>query len=356
MKRLVLVAFFALILMATLAVEPRAAQLPPDATLPLPATNDYAANILAGISNQGRTKQQPYVTAGDRTYLIGTQDGKFPDMGHHVPGEMGGLWLPPIKLIDGFQARIAEVGTEKEILLSESVEMVAYPYGNRFIYGRVLDDLDIERFQFSPDHQQGLIVQYSFKNASDRARRLRFEWSVKTDLRPGWGSERLGIRDGEDVVDWRPSDGVFMEYPWWFGTETYSLQVLMATGDFDLAKQTLRLLRSQSDKVNANGRIAHEITTDGQVVNRGNTQETAQFIMTIGKAFEWTGDRDFAREMYPAMKMGIDWLLGEMDQNRNLFPEGYGIMEVYGLNAELIDGAVYMQQALEAAGHIAGGV
>jgi len=489
MKRLVLVAFFALIVMATLAVEPRAAQLSPDATIPLPATNDYAANILAGISNQGRTKQQAYVTAGDRTYLIGTQDGQFPDMGHHIPGEMGGLWLPPIKLIDGFQARIAEVGTDKEILLSESVEMIAYPYGNRFIYGRVLDNLDIDRFQFSPDHQQGLIVQYSFKNASDRARRLRFEWSVKTDLRPGWGSERLGIRDGEDVVDWRPSDGVFiardidntwfcawgatpsgdarqiehprpiltngrgvtaasshtvtvgphasatltfvisgsttsqsdavgihnflaehhaallaekmarhrslinraritipdqrlqevynwsrinmewlvrevpgigrglsggfMEYPWWFGTETYSLQALTATGDFDLAKQTLRLLRNQSDKVNANGRIAHEITTDGQVVNRGNTQETAQFIMTIGKVFEWTGDQDFAREMYPAMKMGIDWLLGEMDQNRNLFPEGYGIMEVYGLNAELIDVAVYTQQALEAAAHIA---
>jgi len=485
----VLVAFFALILMATLAVEPRAAQVSPDATIPLPATNDYAANILAGISNQGRTKQQPYVTAGDRTYLIGTQDGNFPDMGHHIPGEMGGLWLPPIKLIDGFQAWIAEVGTDKEILLSESVEMVAYPYGNRFIYGRVLDDLDIDRFQFSPDHQQGLIVQYSFKNASDRVRRLRFEWSVKTDLRPGWNSERLGIRDGEDVVDWHPNDGVFiardidntwfcvwgatpsgdarqiehprpiltngrgvtaasshtvtvgphasatltfvisgstnsqsdavgiynflaehhaallaekvahhrslinraritipdqrlqevynwsrinmewlvrdvpgigrglsagfMEYPWWFGTETYSLQALTATGDFDLAKQTLRLLRSQSDKVNANGRIAHEITTDGQVVNRGNTQETAQFVMTIGKVFEWTGDQDFAREMYPAMKMGIDWLLGEMDQNKNLFPEGYGIMEVYGLNAELIDVAVYTQQALEAAAHIA---
>jgi glycogen debranching enzyme len=489
MKKPVPVAFFALILMATLAVEPRAAQVSPDATIPLPATNDYAASILAGISNHGRTKQQPYVTAGDRAYLIGTQDGNFPDMGHHIAGEMGGLWLPPIKLIDGFQARIAEAGTDKEILLSDSAEMVAYPYGNRFIYGRVLDDLDIDRFQFSPDHQQGLIVQYSFKNASDRARRLSFEWSVKTDLRPGWNSERLGIRDGEDVVDWRPNDGVFtardidntwfcvwgatpsgdarqiehpspiltngrgvtaasshtvtvgphasatltfvisgstnsqsdavgiynflaehhaallaekvarhrslinsaritipdqrlqevyswsrinmewlvrdvpgigrglsagfMEYPWWFGTETYSLQALTATGDFDLAKQTLRLLRNQSNKVNANGRIAHEITTDGQVVNPGNTQETAQFIMTIGKVFEWTGDQDFAREMYPAMKMGIDWLLGEMDQNKNLFPEGYGIMEVYGLNAELIDVAVYTQQALEAAAHIA---
>src|SRR5882672_10044228 len=67
LKRPVLVAFFALILWATLAVELRAAQVSPDATIALPATNHYAANILGGISNQGRTKRQPYVTAGDRT-------------------------------------------------------------------------------------------------------------------------------------------------------------------------------------------------------------------------------------------------------------------------------------------------
>jgi glycogen debranching enzyme len=36
-----------------------------------------------------------------------------------------------------------------------------------------------------------------------------------------------------------------------------------------------------------------------------------------------------------------------------MFPGGYGIMEVYGLNAELVDVAVYTQQALEAAARIA---
>src|SRR5438552_870378 len=58
--------------------------------------------------------------------------------------------------------------------------------------------------------------------------------------------------------------------------------------------------------------------------------------------------------MHPALNLGINWLLTDMDQNKDLFPEGYGIMEVYGLNAELIDVAVYTQHALEAAAHIAG--
>jgi glycogen debranching enzyme len=444
---------------------------------------------MAGLSNHGQTKREPYVTAGDRAYLIGTQDGDFPDMGGHVPGEMGGLWAHPIKLIDGFWADLTDAATGQAAALADAVEFVNYPYGNRFRYGPVLDSLEIERLQFSPDSREGVIVQYTFKNAAHRRRELQFRFAVKTDLLPVWFSDRLGITDAPDSVTWQATTrrfiardaahpwfavwgaadaraaqpvaapasihtkgqgvaaaaqyqlaidphgtatltfviagsatdqaaalrtyddlaqnhasllaskkahyasvigrariripdrqlqevynwvrvntewlvrdvpgigrgvgGGFMEYPWWFGTETYTLQALAATGDFDLAEQTLRLLQRQSMKTNGNGRIVHEVTTNGVVSNPGNTQETAQFILTVGKVFEWTGDRAFAREMYPEMKAGITWLLTDMDQNKDLFPEGYGIMEVYGLNAELIDVAVYTQQALEATARVA---
>ncbi len=106
-------------------------------------------------------------------------------------------------------------------------------------------------------------------------------------------------------------------------------------------------------KSNGNGRFVHEITTNGAVSNPGNTQETAQWIFTVGRSIDWTGDTDFAREMYPAMKLGIHWLTTDMDQNHDLFPEGYGIMEVSGLNAELIDVAVYTEEALKATARVA---
>jgi glycogen debranching enzyme len=444
------------------------------------------------VSNHGRTKGEPYVTAGDRAYLIGTQDGNFPDMGGHVPGEMGGLWVHPIKLIDGFWADIKDSATDQEIALSQAVEFVNYPYGNRFNYGAVLDSLDVDRLQFSPDGHAGVIVQYTFKNGAQRPRELQFRFAVKTDLLPVWFSDKLGLSDAPDTVAWQATSRVFiardaahpwfavwgaadardaqpvaapasihtqgqgvaaatqyrvaigphgsatltfviagsatdqaaaletyddlaahharllqdkqahyaaiirrariripdprlqevydwvrvntewlvrdvpgigrgvggglMEYPWWFGTETYTLQALIAAGDVDLAEQSLRLLNNQSLKANGNGRIVHEVTTNGVVSNPGNTQETAQFIMTVGKVFEWTGDRAFGREMYPAMQAGIRWLLTDMDQNHDLFPEGYGIMEVYGLNAELIDVAVYTQQALVATARVAAAI
>src|SRR5712691_10130090 len=83
-------------------------------------------------------------------------------------GEMGGLWLHPIKLIDGFWATVTDRTTHQAVALSESADLVTYPYGNRFSYGPVLDSLEIERFQFSPDGRAGVIVQYEFKNTADR--------------------------------------------------------------------------------------------------------------------------------------------------------------------------------------------
>ncbi|HEV7367127.1 MAG TPA: hypothetical protein VGN76_14880 [Gemmatimonadales bacterium] len=450
---------------------------------------DSTKGILAGISNHGQNQTEPYVTAGDRAYLIGTQDGNFSDIGDHVPGEMGGLWVHPVKLIDGFWARLTDSLTGQHAVLSKSTEFVNYPYGNRLRYGPVLDSLETERFQFSPDGHPGVVVQYTFANQSNRQRHLTLQLSVKTDLLPVWFSERLGITDARDTVSWEPSrrvflardtqhswyavwgatpsafgepvpdpepiktsgmgvtaasryrvsvaphgsstltfvfagsatgakaaesayaylarnyvsllarkqthyasllrrarvripdprlqevynwvkvdaewlvrdvpgigrglSGGFMEYPWWFGTETYSLQAMLEAGNPDLAKQTLRLLKNLSAKANGNGRIVHEVTTNGGVSNPGNTQETAQFILTAGKVIQWTGDLAFAREMYPAMKQGLHWLLTDMDRDGNLFPEGYGITEILGLNAELIDVSAYTQEALSATARVA---
>lgn len=105
-------------------------------------------------------------------------------------------------------------------------------------------------------------------------------------------------------------------------------------------------LKEVSEKVNGNGRIIHEMSPFGCVYNRGNTQETAHFICVVYDVYKWTGDLDWLKSIYPYMKKGIDWLFGEMDEDGNGFPRGYGIMEVRGLNAELIDVAVYSQQAL----------
>ena len=122
-------------------------------------TNGYVNQIMAGISNKGQNKNTPYLTAGDRTYIVGTEDGKFRDIGSHVEGEMGGLWMQPLKLMDGFWVKLSDADKRAEAWLKEAREFVNYPYGNRFIYAPVLEGIKAERFQFCPQGKEGMVIQ-----------------------------------------------------------------------------------------------------------------------------------------------------------------------------------------------------
>jgi hypothetical protein len=42
-----------------------------------------------------------FVAAGTRAYVVGAEDGTFPPIGWHITGQMGRVWAPPVKLLDG---------------------------------------------------------------------------------------------------------------------------------------------------------------------------------------------------------------------------------------------------------------
>ena len=474
MRAYLLFSLFLLTIMRSMAQEPGVSKI-----------------SLQGIRSKAGQMKNAYVTAGDRSYLIGTQNGLFPDMGDHVKGEMGGLWCPPFKLADGFWALLTDKSSHKQEWLTTATSFTNYPYGNKIIYHTKIPGIEIERFQFCPNGYGGVLVRYSIRNLSKEKKTFTLTFVVKSELRSVWlpdttnndesdlllnskydpfiaakdslknwylvvtssspkikhpdinnislpeQTQGMGVTDAlecaitagpesaasvtfalggsssneqdakktcsflidhykqllerekqvftallkrskitipdkhlQNVYDWvkintewltREVPGIgrglsagYMEYPWWFGCDnTYAIQGLLATGNFNLAKQTLNLLYERSKAANNNGRIAHEISSNGTVGNRGNTQETAHFIMCAGTYLKWTGDTVFVHKLFPYIKSGIHWLLNTMDTNHNMFPEGYGIMEVVGLNAELIDVSVYTQQALESASAMA---
>ena len=58
------------------------------------------------LSTGDRLPDRRYVVSGPRAYEVGAEDGSYPAMGFHTRGEMGGIWAPPIKLLDGVWAGI----------------------------------------------------------------------------------------------------------------------------------------------------------------------------------------------------------------------------------------------------------
>jgi len=80
------------------------------ATRPAAARHAARAESAAGvpegpaspvISATTKLALRRYVAAGTGAYVVGAENGTFPPIGWHTTGQMGGVWAPPTKLLDG---------------------------------------------------------------------------------------------------------------------------------------------------------------------------------------------------------------------------------------------------------------
>ena len=170
-----------------------------------------------------------------------------------------------------------------------------------------------------------------------------------------------GEEDLETVFRWLKHNAIWLEmdadtlgygfaagiedYPWFFGCDSeFSILGLNAVGRYDLSKSMLRLLAKASERTNGTGQIIHEMSTNGAVFNPGNLNETPQFVTACYDTYRWSGDKVFFDEMYPQMIQSMKWLQ-DQDTDGNGIPDGYGMMEIHGMNGEMIDVAAYTVQA-----------
>jgi len=171
----------------------------------------------------------PCLAAGDRAYLIGAQHGGFPDIGFHIPNEMGGLWAHPIKLLDGFWLRIDEQWLEA------AHPFVSGPFSVTHEYARA-DGLQITRQQFIPDGEPALVVRWSFK--APVARRLALCILARTELRAVWSLAREERRDHPDQAVYAPELNAWVcqdqQRPWSVVVGALGCQPLSSASGRDL--------------------------------------------------------------------------------------------------------------------------
>ncbi len=450
--------------------------------------NAPLASILEespNITGKSTYLDSPFVTAGNRVYMVGHQNGTFPELGWHIKGEMGGIWDHPIKLMDGFDIHLNWEG--ESITLNNAHTFTNYPIANVHEFFIPEKRLKVKRWQFVPDNTEGILIQLEIQNEGSKKQDFTLDFVGHADLRPTWLGERTNMVDGKDeavfnkqIKGWRVKDAnnpwfVFYasdtapdrntetekqyegngvsnalgynieidanatqlinfaiagsytsknevvdtlekllqdwpnlllekrvrylklaehtkltipdkkmqqtfewlkyncdwlvrtvpevgtgigagisDYPWWFGVDSeYALQGYMAIGQEETVYKTIALLDSVSEAVNGNGKIIHEMSTNGSVFNPGNINETPQFASLIWSIYQWNGDQEFLKKYFPTIKKGLEWLLKENDTDGNGFPEGFGMMEIHGLDSEMIDVASYTQKAFVDAAKIA---
>ncbi|MBO0790216.1 MAG: hypothetical protein J2P36_04625, partial [Ktedonobacteraceae bacterium] len=142
------------------------------------------------------------------------------------------------------------------------------------------------------------------------------------------------------------------DHPWWIGNDTaYATLPLVASGQFELALNSLRNLARYSETVNGDGAVVHEVLTQGHVHDNGLLVEIPLFVRACYHAFRWTGDRDFLQEMYDFCRRGLlDVVLGKHDPESNLCATGRGLVETRELQRgggmKTLDIAAYTYEAL----------
>jgi len=140
----------------------------------------------------------PVATAGDHLYLICSQNGLFADSWSrsHVPHEHGGVWAHPIKVLDGFWLGIHNRTTGVTGWLLEADRCRVYPTHSEFDYR--IDQLQVTRRDFVPDAVPGLIVTVTVTMPANDQEELELVAIVRSDLRPAWLGEEVGMVDGPD--------------------------------------------------------------------------------------------------------------------------------------------------------------
>jgi glycogen debranching enzyme len=147
-----------------------------------------------------------FVVAGSRAYLIGSQDGGFPAIGWHNPGDMGGIWAHPIKLFDGVWLAIDGVW------LSPATRYVGEACSAQQEY-ELAQGLCVVRHQFVPDDLPEVIVRYAFTSPEPRTLHVRI--LARSDLQHVWPT----IENDQDTARYLDAKGVWLcadsVHPWY---------------------------------------------------------------------------------------------------------------------------------------------
>jgi hypothetical protein len=96
------------------------------------------------LATSSRLQDRREVAAGLRSYAAGFEDGRFYANGWHITGEMGGVWAPPLKLLDGVWFGIdgSWVGPATRFFSGWGYTRYDLP---------PIDELQLQRTDFAPD-------------------------------------------------------------------------------------------------------------------------------------------------------------------------------------------------------------
>src|SRR5882762_7765763 len=153
------------------------------------------------LSVTSRLDDRREVTAGTRAYSIGFEDGRFYANGWHITGEMGGVWTPPLKLLDGMWFGLDGnwVGPATKFTSGWGYTRYDLP---------ATAGLGVERTDFVPDGRRGVLFGLKISNPG-AARTAKLSVDAHSELmgQYPWGFTGVTPNASDNIADQGRYDG-----------------------------------------------------------------------------------------------------------------------------------------------------
>ncbi|MGH3759658.1 hypothetical protein [Actinophytocola sp.] len=196
--------FLALAVLATVAGlgAPTAATAAPQSTVDSITGGALAGRSLVELSETTRLADRRALVTGDRVIAMGDETGLYPATGWHIRGEMGGIWTPPLKLLDGIWFAVDDAWLGADVAATKYTSGWGY---QRFDYAGA-DGLSVGRIDFAPDGARGNVIGLTLR--SDTRRDVRLAMDAHSELMPnypwGWttpGAAEVNLADTGAYAD-----------------------------------------------------------------------------------------------------------------------------------------------------------
>lgn len=146
-------------------------------------------STYSSIVSRGR--RAPYSLCGRKCYMVGFQDGSFQQLGWHLVGDMGGLWIPPIKVLNGFRIGLGrgECGDLRDdiVWLENSDSFVIGDYGSWVEHRYSVEgNHTIIRREYIPFEEPVAIIEIHIKPSQEGLRYRTLYFLPEFKITPCW--------------------------------------------------------------------------------------------------------------------------------------------------------------------------
>jgi hypothetical protein len=166
-----------------------------------PGAQDGAGAARPDLSTTSRLQDRREIAAGTRAYSIGFEDGRFYANGWHITGEMGGVWTPPLKLVDGVW-----FGLDDQWVGPATKFSTGWGY-TRFDLPDTAG-LKVQRTDVAPDGRRGVLFGLKITNPGN-ARTVKLSIDAHSELmgQYPWGFTGVTPNASDNIPDKGSYDG-----------------------------------------------------------------------------------------------------------------------------------------------------